>query len=151
MKKVIFSDIDGTLIHKPDKELTFNKELSDLIQINDENRFISKKTIDLISKLRENGAIFVLITGRRKSSYQKLAQIIPHDYAVIEHGCVILENGNYDLEWLKKLEVDYLVVHTQDSEEFYHDFANPEKFEEIPGLKKISEEKGNRIYQVLEY
>lgn len=104
MKKAIFSDIDGTLIHKLDKELISNKEVNDLIQVSDENRFISKKTVDLISKLRENEAIFILITGRRKSGYQKLAQIIPHDYAVIEHGCVILENGDYDQGWIKNLE-----------------------------------------------
>lgn len=104
MKKVIFSDIDGTLIHKLSKERAFNREVDDLIQVSDENRFVSKKTVDLISKLRENEAIFILITGRRKSGYQKLAQVIPHDYAVIEHGCVILENGDYDQGWLKKLE-----------------------------------------------
>jgi len=39
------------------------------------------------------------------------------------------------IKWLKELNVSYLVVHTQGSEEFYHDFVYPEKFEEIEDLK----------------
>lgn len=52
------------------------------------------------------------------------------------------------IEWLRKLEVSYLVVHTVESGEFYHDFVHPEKFEEVEGLKKIDDEDGDRIYRV---
>lgn len=54
------------------------------------------------------------------------------------------------VKWLKELGVSYLVVHTEDSEEFYHDFIYPEKFEEAAMLKKIYEKDGDRIYQVLD-
>jgi len=49
---------------------------------------------------------------------------------------------------LKELGVAYLVVHTQDSKEFYHDFTYPEKFEKIESLEKIYEGEGDIIYQV---
>lgn len=52
------------------------------------------------------------------------------------------------IEWLRKLEVSYLVVHTEESGEFYHDFAHPEKFEEAGGLEKVYDEEGDRIYRV---
>jgi hypothetical protein len=53
------------------------------------------------------------------------------------------------LKWLKDLDVSYLVVHTSTSSEFYHDFKSPEKFEGVGGLKKVYDEEGDRIYQVL--
>jgi len=52
------------------------------------------------------------------------------------------------LAWLRKLKINYLVVHTSQSEEYYHDFKYPEKFENIAGLEKIYEERGDRIYLV---
>jgi hypothetical protein len=51
-------------------------------------------------------------------------------------------------QWLKMLKVAYIIVHTKDSEEFYHDFVFPEKFEEMESLEKIYEEKGNKIYKL---
>jgi len=54
------------------------------------------------------------------------------------------------LKALRELEISYLVVHTEDSDEFYHDFSYPEKFEKIENLEKIYEEEGNIIYQVLD-
>lgn len=58
------------------------------------------------------------------------------------------ENPQDTLKWLRKLEVDYLVVHTKESREFYHDFKEPEKFEKVSGLKKIYDKEGDRIYRV---
>ncbi len=54
------------------------------------------------------------------------------------------------LTWLRDLGISYLVVHTQDSREYYHDFTHPEKFEDVVGLEKIYEERGDRIYRVLD-
>ncbi|HUV46557.1 MAG TPA: hypothetical protein VMW29_00330 [Candidatus Bathyarchaeia archaeon] len=53
-------------------------------------------------------------------------------------------------EWLRKLGVRYLVVHTFKSGEFYHDFKFPDKFEGFPGMQKILDYEGDRIYQVSE-
>jgi len=51
------------------------------------------------------------------------------------------------VKWLKDLDISYLVVHIEDSEEFYHDFKHPEKFENAFGLEKIYDEEGDRIYR----
>ena len=52
-------------------------------------------------------------------------------------------------KWLKRLNISYIVVHTKDSQEFYHDFKNPEKFKDITGLKKIYDREGDRIYKFI--
>jgi len=54
------------------------------------------------------------------------------------------------LRWLKELGISYLVVHAEDSEEFYHDFTYPEKFESVEGLEKVYDEGGDRIYRVVD-
>ena len=50
--------------------------------------------------------------------------------------------------WLKNLNINYLVVHTSQSREFYHDFKYPEKFEETSSLQKVYDNQGDRIYRV---
>lgn len=50
-------------------------------------------------------------------------------------------------KWLKELGVKYLVVHDETSEEFYHDFAYPEKFEK-GNFQKVYQKGGDRIYQL---
>lgn len=54
------------------------------------------------------------------------------------------------LKPLQDLGVSWLVVHTPESEEYYHDFCHPEKFENADGFKKVGDEKGDRIYKVLD-
>jgi len=54
------------------------------------------------------------------------------------------------LEWLKKLKVRYLVVHTEDSREYYHDFKSAGKFETAKGFKKIYDQEGDRIYEIVD-
>lgn len=58
------------------------------------------------------------------------------------------EDGQKSLAALRKLGVKYLVVHTQDSSEYYHDFKYPYKFENLAGLEKIFEESGDVIYRI---
>jgi len=49
---------------------------------------------------------------------------------------------------LKKLKVEYLVVHTTESQEFYHDFLHPEKFEDNQQFQKIYQSDGDLIYKL---
>jgi len=49
---------------------------------------------------------------------------------------------------LAALRINYIVVHTQRSQEYYHDFRYPEKFGQITSLKKIYEQEGDVIYKV---
>lgn len=51
---------------------------------------------------------------------------------------------------LKKLGINYLVVHSNYSKEFYHDFENPGKFEGIYSLIKVYDEDGDIIYHISE-
>jgi hypothetical protein len=51
---------------------------------------------------------------------------------------------------LKDLRINYLVVHTQRSEEHYHDFSQSEKFEDYQGFEKIFDQRGDRIYKIEE-
>jgi len=55
------------------------------------------------------------------------------------------------LKWLKDLEVKYLVIHTEESEEYYHDFVHPEKFERSKNLQEIYKEDGDRIYKFVTF
>lgn len=91
MLKFIFSDVDGTLVHKSNKH-------SNLIQLPEENRYISRHALNLLKEIK-NKAPITIITGRRLSGYQRLSNIIPHNYAIIEHGCVILDQGKPDQDW----------------------------------------------------
>lgn len=52
---------------------------------------------------------------------------------------------------LRALAIDYIVVHTQTSAEFYHDFKDPGKFEKIDSLVKIYEEDGDIILKLLSF
>lgn len=50
--------------------------------------------------------------------------------------------------WLEALGVSYLAVHGLSSEEVYHDFRFPSKFESMEGWEKVWEEMGDVIYRV---
>jgi hypothetical protein len=47
---------------------------------------------------------------------------------------------------LRSLAVEYIVVHGPNSEEYYHDYKNPRKFEGV--LEKVWEEKDDAIYRM---
>ncbi len=59
-------------------------------------------------------------------------------------------DGQKSVGDLKRLGVNYLVVHSNYSKEFYHDFENPGKFEGLITLKKVYDENGDIIYQINE-
>jgi len=94
--KIIFSDIDGTLVHS-----TGGK---DCIKIEGEDRFIHRKTMDLIGQIRDKGILFGIITGRRKSRYHLISDVIPHDFATIEHGCLLVSENGFDMDWAEILK-----------------------------------------------
>jgi len=52
------------------------------------------------------------------------------------------------LEWLDRLKISWLVVHGLKSEEVYHDFKFPDKFEGVERLEKVYDMRGDRIYLV---
>ncbi len=52
------------------------------------------------------------------------------------------------IQALKGLEVSFLVVHTEKSQEFFHDFKNIDKFKQDKRLKKVYQKDGDLIYQL---
>jgi len=50
------------------------------------------------------------------------------------------------INWMKKLNISWLVVHTSESKEFFHDFIHPEKFEGTERLEKVYDQNGDKIY-----
>ena len=118
--RVVFSDIDGTLAHyawqlEGAAEIVpgsgrkvrvkyhytgVERECRVLPSQTSGLAFISKRTIELIRKLRSRGVVFVLITGARSSTYMKRRQFLPEaDYEVFESGGRIWHHGREDLAW----------------------------------------------------
>jgi len=97
MPKIVFSDIDGTLVHGHSPNF-------ELVGIEGEERYVSLEAIALIEEVMARNSKFALVTGRRKSGYDKVSQAIPHDYAIIEHGCVVLDENKIDEEWAEFLK-----------------------------------------------
>lgn len=58
------------------------------------------------------------------------------------------EDPGKSINLLNKYGINYLVIHTSESKEYYHDFSRPDKFENNPSLEKIYDENGDKIYKL---
>lgn len=58
------------------------------------------------------------------------------------------DDSHKSVDDLKKLGINYLVVHSNYSKEFYHDFENPGKFEGVYSLIRVYDANGDVIYRV---
>lgn len=127
--RVIFSDLDGTLVHFPQ---WFNKHGVSVVAECDggdptravvetatgERRacrvlpkstmgpgFVSDRTVDLVDRLRARGVRFVVITAARKSTLLERLPFLPHcDVAVCECGARIYYGDELDLAWARTFE-----------------------------------------------
>ncbi len=126
--KILFLDIDNTLIFK-------NKEENNIISIKGEPKYISQKTISLLKDLKKE-YLLVVASGRRMSSYKRIQKYIPIDYAILEHGSIILKKNNQDKEWSKKLKS---IIGTNHSKRgILWDYQN---YLKTLGIKTISRER----------
>lgn len=57
-------------------------------------------------------------------------------------------DGQKSVDALKKMGIHYLVVHSNYSKEFYHDFENFGKFESVESLLKVYDKHGDIIYRI---
>ncbi len=96
MPKIIFSDIDGTLMHRYSNE-------KHGIKMPTEYNYIGRHVADRIEGIIGLGNTFILATARRKASYDNLSHLIPHKGVILEAGGLILEDGIADKEWLRQL------------------------------------------------
>jgi HAD superfamily hydrolase (TIGR01484 family) len=97
--KLVFSDIDNTLIH--------NSIIGKFLPIIGEDRIISRRAITIIYEIGQLGIPFILITGRRISSFKKIMNYVPHAGAILEHGCIIYKENKIDAAFAQ-LFVDYI-------------------------------------------
>lgn len=121
--RVVFSDLDGTLVHYP-KSISHYADVVDdnvrdkgraLIRYRESGEerecyplssttggvsYISLRTHKLISKLRELGVTFVIITGARASTYAaRRANLPAADFEFFENGGRKIINGSLDHSW----------------------------------------------------
>lgn len=119
---VVFSDVDGTLVHYPKhfseyadivstnedegtaviryKETEDERECLAMVSKTGGTSYISKRTLDLVAQLRRLDVTFVIITGARASTYEKRRPRLPvADFEFYENGGRKLRNGKLDPEW----------------------------------------------------
>lgn len=120
--RVVFSDLDGTLVHYP-KELleyatiapcdaasatvtvTYNhtgeaRECVTLRSKTGGESYMSLRTRHLIAELRAAGVVFVIITGARSSTYMGRRPLLPPaDFEFFENGGRKLAAGVLDPAW----------------------------------------------------
>ncbi len=94
--KIICTDLDRTLLHE---------SYSDGTTIPCGSKCsVARRVIVQLHALRARGVMIVLATGRRLNTAREALRIIPHDFALLEHGGIILNrNGNADQDWAKML------------------------------------------------
>lgn len=129
---VLFSDVDGTLVHYPKdfadyaeivtetpaaddkspematikyKETGETRECVVLNSLTGGKAYLSLKSRELIQNLRDMGVVFVIITGARSSTYIGRRAALPEaDYEFFENGGRKLANGVLDAQWTDQFE-----------------------------------------------
>lgn len=120
---VVFSDLDGTLVHYPKefdsyadivstdadtgvvtieyKESGIQRRCIPLLSKTGGIGYISERTHELVSKLRNlSNTTFVIITGARASTYNTRRSSLPEaDYEFFENGGRKIVNGSLDHSW----------------------------------------------------
>lgn len=132
-KKIIFCDIDGTLVHyekyfhaygelveaDPGLEKAVYRDLKTgeerickvMSSLNSGNAYISEHSIDLVKKIREKGILFALISGMRKSTLLSRVGILPEvDFLIGENGGRIYQHEDsgdlsLDPDWSQKMSI----------------------------------------------
>lgn len=94
-KRIVFSDIDGTIMHEP-KEI--DRDAAILLtppSASGRQGVISAATLHLVAELRAKGALFVVISGARLSTLlMRLPYLPTADAYVCENGGRILYPGS---------------------------------------------------------
>lgn len=93
---IVFTDVDRTLAFPPAMG-----ETREVVAIpGGISSVVAKATIEKIAALRKQGVVFCVVTGRRFRGAIGLSNILPLDHLLIEHGCVIIdEGGRPDADW----------------------------------------------------
>lgn len=144
---ILFSDIDGTLVHYPKHFNEYAELISEdtslgtatirykhtgeqclckiLSSTTSGDAYISLRTIELIAQLRDTGTRFVLITGARSSTYAKRRTLLPlADFEFYENGGRKVQAGVVDPEWTDNFKAQ--VGQIDDRSAFVPDLPPPD-------------------------
>lgn len=75
MKKILFSDIDGTIL--------------------EDNQAISIKDQQAIARLRKSGHYFAFCTGRNLQEAKAISHLFEYDYMVLNNGAMIVDKDDH--------------------------------------------------------
>lgn len=126
--KVLFSDLDGTLVHYPKEILEYadvssvdpttnmvtityrhsgiSRECVTLTSKTGGSSYMSLRTKELIAELRATGVVFVIITGARTSTYIARRPFLPPaNFEFFENGGRKLSDGKLDPEWTDRFVI----------------------------------------------
>lgn len=111
---IVFSDLDGTLVHYPKDfgayaDIASSSDGHVVVRYRDSGEerqcrvlesmtgglaYLSERSVTLIDEIRSAGGIFVLITGARSSTYaSRRAKLPVVDYEVFENGGRCIQNN----------------------------------------------------------
>lgn len=117
---LVFSDVDGALVHYHDHLEEFaevvrdNGEIASIVyhesgekceckvlpSLTGSNGYISHKTLELVDKIQQQGVTFVIITSQNSAYYLTRRHLLPiADSEIWESGGRILHGGHQDRAW----------------------------------------------------
>ena len=135
MKKILFSDIDGTIAK--------------------DNLPITYKDQEAVKKLRTQGHYFSFCTGRNIQETKLVTPHFEYDYLVLNNGAMIVDQNDQVLyrKQIKNEEIagDFLEIldHTQDDIDIVCAFHPQEKLDEILEIQKQIHQKYVGIHATL--
>lgn len=93
---LIFLDIDNTILFR-DEALDGSQKIE---YGRGSQRFVSQQNLESIRDLAiRRNVVLVLMTGRRFSNYDPVARVIPHHFAILEHGGEIVCGSINENPW----------------------------------------------------
>lgn len=136
--RIVFSDLDGTLLHYPSDFLSFatvssedpsahtatltytasgtTRECVTVGSLTGGLAYMSLRTTHLIVQLRALGVVFVIVTGARSSTYASRRASLPDaDYEFCENGGRKIAGGVVDAAWTDKFVAEIGAVEERDA------------------------------------
>lgn len=150
--QVVFSDLDGTLVHYPKDICKYADVIAETASSDDQpetatlrykqtnevrkcvvlasmtggKAYLSLRTNELIKQLREMKVIFVIITGARSSTYvARRPHLPPADYEFFENGGRKIAAGRLDASWTDQFQPQIGTI--KDRESLLPVFTPPEQ------------------------
>lgn len=98
--KIVFTDVDGVLVH----DESIDRHSEGTIFDGRELLYYPRDLFSLMSDIREKTKL-ALVTGRPLKRLKPLLPIIPHDIVLVENGNVVLnDKGEIDRDWHEKFQ-----------------------------------------------